>query len=114
VFIRPFLTIIGDSVAQDDDDYNVVHYSLKGGENNIILHGESTGEGNKEYRCSNLIYGKRFNVIGEYVCVCYNDHTDLVGEIKRKAIDYDAPDFFEIDGLKIYKRNYWQLHQCFI
>jgi len=26
---------------------------------------------------------------------------------------YGAPDHFELDGIRIVKRNYWQLHECF-
>lgn len=118
VFIRPFLTIIGSTVPQTDDDYDCFHHSEVQLNNHVILHGESTGEGNKEYKCSNLIYGKRFCVTGEYVFVTegyrYNSDRELVSKVKKIAVENGAPDVIEIDGLKIYKRNYWQLHKCFI
>lgn len=113
VYIRPFLTIIGSTVPQLDEDYDVVKHPLIHSSDDVILHGESTGGEVVRHSFTGGAYQKRFSVHGEYVYEGDNHLAALVEMVKNAAVEKGAPDVIEIEGMKIYRRNYWQLNECF-
>lgn len=123
VCLRPFITFVldgtfegltGSLVVQSDKDFNIVTPDRTEGVNKVVLHGGSVGGNNTYHECPNKTYNLRFKLNGEYVCVTSVPVTkDFVERAKSKVIELGAPDHFELDGIRIVKRNYWQLHECF-
>lgn len=125
VFIRPFITFIDNSISapiigalntQKDKDYDIVTRSTNGQAYHVVHHGESVDGENKEYHCTGNLYEIRFNVTGEYICDLKDIPTipaDFITLAKEKAIFLRAPDDFELSGVRLVKRQVWQLKDCF-
>jgi len=117
VYIRPFITFTQPLyiAPQTDNDFNIVYQNQNEKRHHVILHGESLDGATKEHQCLNYQYGIRFNVNGEYFCEYDKVLEDerFVEQAKLKAIELGAPDHFELNGVRLVKRNYWQLHECF-
>ena len=124
VLIRPFITFINSGVVpsiigtlntQTDKDYDVVSTCTNGQAYHVIHHGESLDGENKEYQCTDTLYAIRFNVTGEYVCDLRHSvglAKDFVRSVKEKAVFERAPDEFTLDGIRLVKRQTWQIKDC--
>ena len=113
-FIRPLVTFIvsshDDAVIlseQDDQDFDII---LEGNriKDTFVIHGI------EPYNVDNYVYSKRFNIAGEYVCSLSDlfpmaDST-FVKNLRLKIIENKLPEVVTIDGVNIYRRDYWQLN----
>lgn len=107
VYVRPFVTFIthgnyNNLFNQTDRDFSVV------------VAGDKTSRKLSTYRNMNMtvenhLYESRFMVNSEYVVYLNgNISTDFVRRLKEMAIELNAPDEFELFGVRVVRRNYWQ------
>jgi glycosyltransferase involved in cell wall biosynthesis len=117
VMLRPFITFIATKECQVIDLKNQIDKDFS-----IVTPGNYTNDtkalheyGNKII--SNYLYDIRFNVTGEYVCLLNAgvDSLDpnIIRIIKETIIHQKAPDELTVGGLRVVRRNFWQLNDCF-
>lgn len=117
VYLRPFVTFIihgGQAIKpsdQADNDYDVVLTTNRVQAPVIMIGGAPTD-------VDNCVYPLKYNVIGEYVCMISHFNatiflpSDIITKVKVSAIELNAPDEIEVDGLRFVKRNVWQQIDC--
>lgn len=101
VFIRPLVTFISiSSVLQVDNDYNVISPgdTIK---THVVIHGY------EPVHVHNNLFSIRFHVTGYFVCVCDNPSTNLI-TILRNQIRNEVKNEYDIEGVKVYSREYFQ------
>lgn len=114
VKLRPFLTIIMDnniSFMSNDTDFDMVIISDRTNKEVIFT------DGSEKKEINNCLYKLRFNLHGEYVLDLSDVNepklpNDFVTALKKKVIEEKAPDIVELDGLKCYRRRYFQKVNC--
>lgn len=115
---RPFISFITESAGmfnqltqQTGNDFEIIT-ALKNGSGSVILH-ENLVTVPLE---NNRIFTSRFNLRGEYVCVLKDGDIiskDLVYLAKIISIDKQAPDEFDILGIKFIRRKVFQNKDAF-
>jgi len=109
VFIRPFFSfiiayenLITPLSNQDDKDFNMVTLN---GEVELRIWETTTRD------ISNQYYSNRFAINGEYVVEIPEQAAigfDFVHNLKKFIIDNNAPVQGDFNGIKYYKRHYFQ------
>ena len=117
VKVRPFVTFICYNnvppLWQQNKDFDII-YNAQKEKHFVVVHGQAP------VITENAYYDLRFNTTGEYVCCLPTDYSTLVtlssialvGSAKKKAIELNAPEDFELDGLKFVRRDIWQKREC--
>ena len=104
VHLRPLITFISTAnITQPDNDYDVIRPGavVKG---KYRLHVRPEPD-----NVNNNIFGIRFNVTGDYVCVTDIQPTgNLVGRLRRFVTENPGNEVVNIDGFLIYTRKYFQ------
>lgn len=113
VCYRPFVTFLAyfdnNIQAQTESSYETIILPIKASAFNVVIHG------NEPIKSSNNFYELRFDVHGEYICVIEKlkiINANFVEFYMWKAIELNAPDEFEMDGLKFVSRRTWQKREC--
>lgn len=110
VFIRPFITFVVEDhnklsaiTPQTDNDYDIV-FSTQRINEPFVIH----DKGN--YNVDNIKYSVRFNVLGEYVCDSIPSEimADFIELSREQVIKHEMPEFIDVDGCTIYRRDFWQ------
>lgn len=119
VHTRPFVTFVCDTdmtkhgvELPTENDFDCIYVS-QFKEHSVVIHGR------EPIKIFNAEYQSRFSVHGEYVCevpsaICLEWCIDKVTDLKLRCIELNAPDEFEVDGIKLVKRQLWQKRECFL
>jgi glycosyltransferase involved in cell wall biosynthesis len=118
VKLRPFITFVvtnpvqADQLSfQDDKDFDMVtigNHII----DDVVIHGNSPSH------IDNYTFDLRFKVQGEYVCFLPADTVRIdkviVHNIKMEVINNKAPKELTVGGLRIVKRQIWQLKDALL
>ena len=117
-FIRPFITFIAslpgqltELTNQLDHDFDIMTYATLS-DSNKILHGPNPNP----LRIINKFLNIRFNVTGHYVCFL-NEYITKIDDMfvifcKKAVIEQKAPDELNVGGIRLVKRQVWQLNDA--